>query len=95
MTKNVKVWTTINKKLFDEIKNLKDALGYNSETEVIRDAIRNGLIFLRVRVNLVLQSKFKKRKGAILSAHDLGADIYEELKKAGKLLEDELRKAWR
>ncbi|MCD6514581.1 MAG: hypothetical protein J7L07_06625 [Candidatus Odinarchaeota archaeon] len=95
MTKNVKIWTTVSQKVLDEIKEIKRLLGYNTETEVIRDAIRNGLLLLKLRANLILQSKVKKRKGAILSVHDLAADIYDELKESGKTIEDELREAWR
>ena len=67
MTKNVKIWTTVSQKVLDEIKEIKRLLGYNTETEVIRDAIRNGLLLLKLRANLILQSKVKKRKGAIFS----------------------------
>ncbi|MEQ9715276.1 MAG: hypothetical protein ACTSSP_09745 [Candidatus Asgardarchaeia archaeon] len=95
MTKNVKIWTTVSQKVLDEIKEIKRLLGYNTETEVIRDAIRNGLLLLKLRANLILQSKVKKRKGAIFSIHDLAADIYDELKESGKTIEDELREVWR
>ena len=72
------MWTTIDKSLKDELKVLPQQLGFKSETDCVREAIRLGTENLRAQRSLSFG--FTKRRDSILSSAGLLSKEYERMK---------------
>lgn len=73
--KNVKIWTTIPRELFEEAKNIGANFGY-ADAELFRELIRKGLISFRQLTQIRLPPKGPKETGAILKvAEKIGDSV--------------------
>ena len=87
----VKIWTTIDRNLKKELKSLTADLGFKSETECIREALRQGVQMLRAQRS-VLGSLNKKRDSILRNAGLLSAE-YARLRPGE--LELRIKSQWR
>jgi hypothetical protein len=75
----VKIWTTIDRDLEKELRSLTADLGFKSETECVREALRQGVQILRAQKS-VFRFLAKKRDSILQSAGLLEKE-YEELRR--------------
>ena len=87
----VKIWTTIDRGLKRELKLLTADLGFKSETECVREALRQGVQILEAQRSVF--ALVTKRKDSILQTAGLLADEYERLSKGE--LELKIRSQWK
>jgi hypothetical protein len=74
----IKVWTTIDKNLRNELKAISKEMGFRSENDCLREAIRLGAKDLQAQLSI--SSTLPKRKDSILSAGGLMSEEYERMK---------------
>ena len=74
----MKVWTTIDKSLKDELKDLSKETDFKSETDCLREAANLGTQNLRARRSM--SPSLAKRRDSILSASSLLSREYERMK---------------
>lgn len=86
----MKIWTTIDKKLEGELKLLSKQLGFKSETDCLREAIRLGTQDLKAQRSVSVT--FPKRKDSILNSGGILAEEYDRMKPGE--LESKTRAQW-
>ena len=91
LRKTVKVWTTIEKDLREELASLSREMGFKSETDCLREAIRLGAENLRAQRSI--SAGLSKRRDSILAASGLLAEEYERMKP--RELELKTRARWK
>ncbi len=91
MPRTVKVWTTIDKGLKDELKDLSKELDFKSETDCLGEAIRLGTQNLRAQRSM--SHSIVKRGDSILMASSLLSKEYERMKP--RELELKIRNQWK
>jgi len=87
----VKIWTTIDYSLKKDLKALTADLGYKTETECVREALRQGVQALKAQRSVF--GVLVKRKDSILQSAGLLEEEYERLSKGE--LELRIRSQWR
>ena len=90
MTRTVKIWTTVDKGLKEELKALSRDLGFRNETDCLREAIRLGTQNLMAQRSM--STNLRKRKDAMAQVSSLLSDEYERMKP--KELELKMRAQW-
>lgn len=75
----VKVWTTIDRALKRDLRSLTTDLRFNSESECMREALRQGLQILKAQRSVF--AMLTKKKDSILRIAGLLAEEYERLGK--------------
>lgn len=91
LPRTVKVWTTIDKNLKDELRSLSKELGFKSETDCLREAIRLGAENLRAQRSVSLG--LTKKKDSMLSVAGLLSTEYERMRP--RELEVKTKAQWR
>lgn len=91
LRKTVKVWTTIDKDLREDLASLSREMGFKSETDCLREAIRLGAENLRAQRSL--SEGLSKRRDSILAVAGLLAEEYEQMKP--RELELKTRARWK
>jgi len=89
--RTVKVWTTIDGALKRELRSLTADLGFNSESECMREALRQGIQVLKAQRSVF--AMLTKRKDSMLQTAGLLAEEYERLSKGE--LELKIRSQWK
>ena len=89
--RTVKIWTTIDYSLKKDLKALTADLGYKTETECVREALRQGVQALKAQRSVF--GVLVKRKDSILQSAGLLEEEYERLSKGE--LELRIRSQWR
>jgi len=87
----VKIWTTIDYALKKDLKALTADLGYKTETECLREALRQGVQALKAQRSVF--GMLAKRKDSILQSAGLLEEEYERLSKGE--LELRIKSQWR
>jgi hypothetical protein len=87
----VKIWTTIDRDLKKELRSLTSDLGFKSETECVREALRQGVQILSAQRSVF--GVLAKRKESILNTAGLLENEYERLRKGE--LELNIKSQWR
>ncbi len=87
----VKIWTTIDDGLKKELKALAADLGFKSETECMREALRQGVQVLKAQRSVF--GMLAKRKDSILKNAGLFTDEYGRLGQGE--LELRIRSQWK
>jgi hypothetical protein len=87
----VKIWTTIDRDLKKELTSLTSDLGFKSETECVREALRQGVQILSAQRTVF--GVLAKRKDSILHTAGLFEKEYERLRKGE--LELNIKSQWR
>jgi hypothetical protein len=87
----VKIWTTIDRDLKKELTSLTSDLGFKSETECVREALRQGVQILSAQRTVF--GVLAKRKDSILDTAGLFEKEYERLRKGE--LELNIKSQWR
>jgi hypothetical protein len=87
----VKVWTTIDSGLKRELKALTTELGFKTETECLREALRQGIHALKAQRSVF--GLLEKRKDSILHSAGLMEEEYGRLSKGE--LELKIKSQWR
>ena len=87
----MKIWTTIDYSLKKDLKALTADLGYKTETECVREALRQGVQALKAQRSVF--GVLVKRKDSILQSAGLLEEEYERLSKGE--LELRIRSQWR
>jgi hypothetical protein len=86
----VKIWTTIDRGLKRELKSLTTDLGFKSETECVREALRQGIQTLKAQRSVF--GMLAKRKDSILQSAGLLEEEYAKLSRGE--LELKIRSQW-
>jgi predicted peroxiredoxin len=89
--RNVKIWTTVDSRLKKDLKTLTKVLGFKTETECMREALRQGVQALKAQRSVF--GMLEKRKDSILQSAGLLEEEYERLG-TGEL-ELKIRSQWR
>jgi len=89
--RNVKIWTTVDSGLKKDLKTLTKDLGFRTETECMREALRQGVQTLKAQKSIF--GMLEKRKDSILQSAGLFEEEYERLG-AGEL-ELKIRSQWK
>jgi len=87
----VKVWTTIDSGMKRELRTLTTDLGFKSETECLREALRQGMHALKAQRSVF--GMLEKRKDSILNSAGLLEEEYERLSNGE--LELKIKSQWR
>jgi hypothetical protein len=87
----VKVWTTIDSGLKKDLKALARDLGFRTETECLREALRQGIQALKAQRSVFRM--LERRKDSILQNAGLLEEEYERLSKGE--LELNIKSQWR
>ena len=87
----MKIWTTIDYSLKKDLKALTADLGYKTETECVREALRQGVQALKAQRSVF--GVLVKRKDSILQSAGLLEEEYERLSKGE--LELRIKSQWR
>jgi hypothetical protein len=87
----VKIWTTIDAGLKRDLKALTTDLGFKTETECLREALRQGIQALKAQRSVF--RLLEKRKDSILQNAGLLEEEYERLSEGE--LELKIRSQWR
>lgn len=87
----MKIWTTIDSGLKRDLKALTADLGFRSETECLREALRQGIQALKAQRSVL--GMLDKRKDSILQSAGLLEEEYERLSRGE--LELKIRSQWR
>jgi hypothetical protein len=87
----VKIWTTIDSGLKRDLKALTTDLGFKSETECLREALRQGIQALKAQRSVF--GMLNKRKDSILQSAGLLEEEYERLSRGE--LELKIKSQWR
>ena len=87
----MKIWTTIDSGLKRDLKALTTDLGFKTETECLREALRQGVQALKAQRSVF--RLLEKRKDSILQNAGLLEEEYERLSKGE--LELKIRSQWR
>jgi len=87
----VKIWATIDSCLKRDLKALTTDLGFKSETECLREALRQGVQALKAQRSVF--GILEKRKDSILQSAGLLEEEYERLSRGE--LELRIRSQWR
>jgi hypothetical protein len=87
----VKIWTTIDSGLKRDLKALTADLGFKSETECLREALRQGIQALKAQRSVF--GMLEKRKDSILQSAGLLEEEYERLSRGE--LELKIKSQWR
>jgi hypothetical protein len=87
----VKIWTTIDSGLKRDLKALTTDLGFKSETECLREALRQGIQALKAQRSVF--GMLDKRKDSILQSAGLLEEEYERLSRGE--LELKIKSQWR
>jgi len=87
----MKVWTTIDRDLKEDLASLSKDMGFKSETDCLREAIRLGAENLRAQRSL--SAGLSKRRDSILTVAGLLAEEYERMKP--RELELKTRARWK
>jgi hypothetical protein len=89
--RTVKIWTTIDAGLKRDLKALTTDLGFKTETECLREALRQGIQALKAQRSVF--RLLEKRKDSILQNAGLLEEEYERLSEGE--LELKIRSQWR
>ena len=89
--RTVKIWTTIDRGLKRELKSLTRDLGFKTETECVREALRQGIQTLKAQRSVF--GMLAKRKDSILQSAGLLEEEYERLGRGE--LELKIKSQWR
>lgn len=87
----MKIWTTVDSRLKKDLKTLTKVLGFKTETECMREALRQGVQALKAQRSVF--GMLEKRKDSILQSAGLLEEEYERLG-TGEL-ELKIRSQWR
>ncbi len=87
----VKIWTTVDQRLKRELSSLTEDLGFKSETECVREALRQGIQIMRAQRSVF--GMLAKRKDSILQSAGLLEEEYERLSRGE--LELKITSQWR
>jgi len=87
----MKVWTTIDRDLKEELASLSKDMGFKGETDCLREAIRLGAENLRAQRSL--SAGLSKSRDSILAVAGLLAEEYERMKP--RELELKTRARWK
>jgi hypothetical protein len=87
----VKIWATIDSGLKRDLKALTTDLGFKSETECLREALRQGIQALKAQRSVF--GMLDKRKDSILQSAGLLEEEYERLSRGE--LELKIKSQWR
>lgn len=87
----MKIWTTIDSGLKRDLKALTTDLGFKSETECLREALRQGIQALKAQRSVF--GMLDKRKDSILQSAGLLEEEYERLSRGE--LELKIKSQWR
>ena len=87
----MKIWTTIDSRLKRDLKALTTDLGFKSETECLREALRQGIQALKAQRSVF--GMLDKRKDSILQSAGLLEEEYERLSRGE--LELKIKSQWR
>ena len=87
----MKIWTTIDSGLKRDLKALTTDLGFKSETECLREALRQGIQALKAQRSVF--GMLDKRKDSILQSAGLLEEEYERLGRGE--LELKIKSQWR
>ena len=87
----MKIWTTIDSGLKRDLKALTTDLGFKSETECLREALRQGTQALKAQRSVF--GMLDKRKDSILQSAGLLEEEYERLSRGE--LELKIKSQWR
>ena len=74
----MKIWTTVDKDLKHELKALSKELGFKSESDCLREAIRLGTQNLMAQRSM--SAGFSKSRDSILRVSNLLSEEYERMK---------------
>ena len=86
----VKIWTTIDRDLKKELKSLTADLGFKSETDCVREALRQGVQILRAQRSVF--GSLSKKKDSVLGNAGLLAEEYKMLRRGE--LELKIKSQW-
>jgi hypothetical protein len=89
--RTVKIWTTIDAGLKRDLRALTTDLGFKTETECLREALRQGIQALKAQRSVF--RLLEKRKDSILQNAGLLEEEYERLSEGE--LELKIRSQWR
>ena len=87
----MKIWTTIDSGLKRDLKALTTDLRFKSETECLREALRQGIQALKAQRSVF--GMLDKRKDSILQSAGLLEEEYERLSRGE--LELKIKSQWR
>jgi hypothetical protein len=87
----VKIWTTIDRDLKKELRSLTADLGFKSETDCVREALRQGVQILRAQRSVF--GTLSKKRDSILGNAGLLEEEYGRLR--GGELELKIKSQWR
>jgi hypothetical protein len=87
----VKIWATVDSGLKRDLKALTTDLGFKSETECLREALRQGIQALKAQRSVF--GMLDKRKDSILQSAGLLEEEYERLSRGE--LELKIKSQWR
>ena len=88
--RSVKVWTTIDSGLKRDLKALTVELGFRTETECLREALRQGIQALKAQRSVF---RLEKRKDSILKSAGLLEQEYDGLGRGE--LELKIKSQWK
>ena len=88
--RTVKIWTTIDRGLKRELKSLTTDLGFKTETECVREALRQGIQTLKAQRSVF--GMLAKRKDSILQSAGLLEEEYAKLNRGE--LELKIKSQW-
>ncbi len=91
MSGTTKIWTTIDKDLKKKLKVLSKELGFKSESDCLREAIRLGTLDLMAQRSI--SAGFSKSRDSILRVSNLLYKEYERMKPSE--LELKTRAQWK
>lgn len=86
----VKIWATVDSRLKKDLRALTADLGFKSETECVREALRQGVQVLEAQRSIF--GSLAKQKNSILQSAGLLEKEYEQLR-SGEL-EARIRSQW-
>lgn len=89
--RTVKIWTTVDSGLKRDLKALTTDLGFKSETECLREALRQGIQALKAQRSVF--GMLEKRKDSILQSAGLLEEEYDRLSRGE--LEHRIKSQWR
>ncbi len=87
----VKIWTTVDRSVKRELKTLTADLGFKTETECVREALRQGIQALKAQRSVF--GTIAKRRDSILQTAGLLEEEYAQLNKGE--LELRIKSEWR
>jgi len=87
----VKIWTTVDQRSKKALEALTTDLGFKSETECVREALRQGIQVLKAQRSVF--STLAKRKDSMLQSAGLLEEEYAQLRKGE--LELKIKSEWR